>query len=108
VFGFSQEIFSHTHDYRDVFRAMVGTRSGAAVQRLLHKVLVDLVREDVKQTVARTGHDAVPAEAVVQFMAGALFGLMMWWLDGKPRVSVSEVNALFRRLAVAALKAARG
>jgi hypothetical protein len=41
-------------------------------------------------------------------MAGALFGLMMWWLDGKPRVSVSEVNALFRRLAVAALKAARG
>ena len=108
VFGFSQEIFSHTNDYRDVFRAMVGKRSGAALQRLLHKVLVDLVREDVKQTVLRTGHDAVPPEAVVQFMAGALFGLMMWWLDGKPRLSVSEVNALFRRLAVPALKAARG
>jgi AcrR family transcriptional regulator len=108
VFGFSQEIFSHTNDYRDVFRAMVGKRSGAALQRLLHKILVDLVREDVKQTVSRTGNDAVPAEAVVQFMAGALFGLMMWWLDGKPRVSVSEVNALFRRLAVPALKAARG
>ena len=108
VFAFSHEIFSHTNEYRDVFRAMVGKRSGAALQRLLHKLLVDLVREDVKQTVTRAGNDSVPAEAVVQFMAGALFGLLMWWMDGRPRLSVPEVNALFRRLAVPALKAARG
>jgi AcrR family transcriptional regulator len=80
VFGFSHEIFSHTNEYREVFRAMVGKRSGAALQRLLHKLLVDLVREDVKQTVARPENGAVPAEAVVQFVAGALFGLLMWWL----------------------------
>ena len=52
VFAFSHEIFAHTNEYRDVFRAMVGRRSGAVVQRLLHKLVVDLVREDVKETVA--------------------------------------------------------
>ena len=41
MFGFSQEVFAHTNEYRDAFRAMVGKRSGAAVQRLLHKLLVD-------------------------------------------------------------------
>ena len=50
----------------------------------------------------------MPADALVQFMAGSLFGLLMWWLDGKMRLSVAEVNALFRRLAIPALKAARG
>jgi AcrR family transcriptional regulator len=107
VFGFSHEIFSHTNEYREVFRAMVDKRSGAALQRLLHKLLVDLVREDVRQTVARADSGPVPAEAVVQFIAGALFGLLMWWMDGRPRLSVPEVNALFRRLAIPALTAAR-
>jgi AcrR family transcriptional regulator len=108
VFGFSQEVFAHTSEYRDVFRAMVGKRSGGVVERMLHKLVVDLVREDVKETVAQRENDAVPAEALVQFIAGALFGLLMWWLEGKNRLSVAEVNALFRRLAVPALKTARG
>jgi AcrR family transcriptional regulator len=105
VFGFSEEVFAHTHEYRDVFRAMVGKRSGAAVQRLLHKLLVDLIRADVKGAVTRKD-GAVSAEALVHFIAGALFGLLMWWLDGKMRLSVAEVNALFRTLAIPALKAA--
>jgi AcrR family transcriptional regulator len=40
VFGFSHEVFAHTNEYREAFRAMVGQRSGAIVQRLLHKLLV--------------------------------------------------------------------
>jgi AcrR family transcriptional regulator len=111
VFGFSHEVFAHTDEYRDVFRAMVGKRSGAAVQRLLHKLVIDLVREDIKVTAADADRNAVPAEALVQFIAGALFGLLMWWLEGKMggkvRLSVAEINALFRRLAIPALKASR-
>jgi hypothetical protein len=42
----------------------------------------------------------------VQFIAGAHFGLLMWWLDGKMRMPAEEVNALFRRLAIPAMKAA--
>lgn len=48
----------------------------------------------------------MPAEALVQFIAGARFVLLMWWLDGKPRWSVTDVNALFRTLAIPTLKAA--
>jgi AcrR family transcriptional regulator len=107
VFGFSQEVFAHTHEYRDIFRVMVGKRSGAAVERLLHKLVVELVREDVKEAVARRDSNTVPSEALVQFIAGALFGLLMWWLNGKMRLSVNEINMLFRKLAIPALQAAR-
>ena len=50
AFAFSHEIFAHVNEYRDVFRAMAGKQSGAAVQQLLHKILLTLVRDDVKAT----------------------------------------------------------
>jgi AcrR family transcriptional regulator len=106
VFAFSQEMFAHANDHREIFQAMVGKESGAAIQRLLHKLLVDLVRDDVKAAVPRNDDGSVPTEALVQFIGGGLFGLLMWWLDGKMRLSVEGVNATFRRLAIPALRAA--
>jgi AcrR family transcriptional regulator len=106
--AFSHHFFEHTDEYREVFRAMVGKRSGALVERMLHKLVVDLVREDVREALPRTEYASVPPEALVQFIAGALFGVLTWWLEAKTRLSVTEVDALFKRLAVPALKAARG
>ncbi|MGH9163360.1 MAG: TetR/AcrR family transcriptional regulator, partial [Vicinamibacteraceae bacterium] len=104
VFGFSHEVFAHTNEYREAFRAMVGQRSGAVVQRLLHKLLVELIREDVTRTVVKAESTPVQTEALVHFIAGALVGVLMWWLDGRMRLSVDEVNAYFRRLALPTLK----
>lgn len=106
AFAFSQEMFLHANEHRDMFRSMVGKQSGAVVQRLLHKMLVDLVRDDLKAMTSGSATGSTPAEAVVQFVAGGLFGLLMWWADGKMRLSVEEVNTLFRRLAIPAIKAA--
>jgi len=106
LFAFSHEVFAHANGYRDVFRAMIGKQSGATVQRLLHKLLVDLVREEVKAIGTRHDTGAVVTDAIAQYIAGGLFGLLVWWLDGKPRLSVAEVDALFRKLAIPALKVA--
>jgi AcrR family transcriptional regulator len=101
VFAFSHEVFAHANEYRDAFRTMVGRQSGETVQRLLHKLLVDLVRDDVKATVPR---DQESAEALAQFIAGGLVGLLIWWLNGKIRLSVAEINEMFRKFAIPALK----
>ena len=106
VFGFSREVFAHTNEHRDVFRAMVGKRSGAVVERVLHKLLIELLREDVTGAVGRPRHHDVQAEALVQFLAGALFGLLMWWLDGREKLSEAEIDGVFRRMALPAFTAA--
>ena len=105
VLAFSHEMFAHADEHRSLFRAMVGKRSGAAVQRMIHTLLLDLVRDDVKALASHEETTSVPTEALVQFVAGSFFGLLMWWLNGKMRLSVEEINSLFRRLALAALKA---
>ena len=104
VFAFSHDMFAHANEYRGVFRAMVGTQSEAVVRRLLHRLIVDLVRDDVKAT-TRSGTSAVLIDAVAQFIASGLLGLLISWLDGRPRLSIAEVDALFRKLAMPALRA---
>ena len=104
LFAFSHELLAHAHEHRDVFPAMIGKRGGAVIQHVLRKLLVQLIREDVKAMPAKTSPDAVPDEASVQFLANGLFGLMVWWLGSRPRLSVEEVNGVFRRLAVPAIK----
>jgi AcrR family transcriptional regulator len=106
LFAFSHELFVHADEHRTVFRAMVGKRSGAVVQQLLHKMLVDLVREEVKQVMGARAADGTPLEAIAQFIGGGLFGLLIWWGNGKLRMPVDDVDATFRRLAIPSLKVA--
>lgn len=105
MFAYSREMFVHVDEHRTVFRAMVGKRSGAIIQQLFHKMLVDLVREDVKAIAPAKPTGAMPQEAVAQLIAGGLFGLILWWVDGPAKLSVDEIDSLFRRLAMPALKA---
>ncbi|HEX2492676.1 MAG TPA: TetR/AcrR family transcriptional regulator [Steroidobacter sp.] len=106
LFAFSHELFVHANEHRAVFRAMIGKRSGAVVQQLLHKMLVDLVRDEVKQLASAPAADGTPVEAIAQFIGGGLFGLLIWWGNGKMRMPVDEVDATFRRLAIPSLKPA--
>ena len=92
-------MFVHVNEHRTVFRSMVGKGSGAVIQHLFHKMLVDVVREDIKALMPQRANGGRLHEAVVQLIAGGLFGLVLWWVDGPMKLSVEEVDALFRRLA---------
>ena len=107
VFAYSHDMFVHVNEHRTVFRSMVGKRSGAVIQQLFHKMLIDLVRDDVKALMPQKAGAATPHEGVVQLIAGGLFGLVLWWVDGPMKLSVEDVDALFRRLAIPAVKVMR-
>ncbi|WP_161596228.1 TetR/AcrR family transcriptional regulator [Rhodanobacter glycinis] len=106
LFGFSRELFEHVGHHRDVFHAMVGKRSGAAVQQRLQNLVIDLVRDDVKLALPPSRAKATQREPLVRFIAGALFGLLAWWLDEQPNLSPDDMDRSFRQLAAPALDAA--
>lgn len=106
LFAFSNHLFANANEHRDIFLAMVSKRGGALIQHLLRHLLVRVVRDDVKVMASQGGTGQMPEEAIVQFIAGGLSGLLMWWLSGKMRLSVEEVNEIFRRLAIPAAKGA--
>ena len=95
LFAFSHEIFAHIGEYRKVFQMMVGKRSGTLVQQLLQKIVVDLVREDIKTLVRRRENRWEPTEAVVQYVTGGFSACRCCGLPENLPVPVDEVNALF-------------
>jgi AcrR family transcriptional regulator len=102
AFAFSRALFEHVDGHRAVFRAMVGKRSGAIIQQAFHKMLMDLARFDLKAMTSPGETGPVPLEARVQMIAGGLLGLVLWWVDRPTRLTVDDVDGLFRRLAVPA------
>jgi len=104
MFAFAHELFAHAEQHRDVFAAMLGKRSGTVFQHHLHRMLADLVREDVDSSVSPKKRDIMRVEAVVQFVAGGLLGLLVSWQDKLGRLSVDDMNALFRRMAIPAVE----
>ena len=106
AFAFSRDMIAHVDEYRHLFKAMAGKNSGAAVQNVLRKLVVDFVRDDLKAMVAGNKSRRAVTDAVVEFIAGGLFGLLVWWLGSKDRLSIEEMNTLFRRFAIPLAKAA--
>lgn len=108
LFAFSRELITHAEQHRDVFAVMMGRRSGTLFQRHLHAMLADLVRDDLTALPARRKRDRAQVEPVVQFVVGGLMGLLSTWLEQMPRVSVDELDGMFRRMAIPAVEAALG
>jgi AcrR family transcriptional regulator len=105
AFAFSRPLFEHAHAHRELFRAMAREPSAGLVRQALHKIVVDLVREDVAAVVPRDEGSSI-ADAATQFVAGGLFGLLIWWLEAGARPGPDEADEVFRRLALPALEAA--
>ncbi len=106
LLAFSHELFAHTDGHRDLFRALVADGSVGLLKQVFHRMIVDLVRDDVKALLARAGAGSPPTEPAVQFVAGGLYGLLMWWLEARVRPSAEELNQALRRLAIPAVTAA--
>lgn len=106
AFAFSYDLLAHIDEFRHLFRAMAGKRSGVAAQSAMRKLINDLVREDMKAMHGMANRHGSAHDAAVEFIAGGLAGLMMWWLSGKAKLPIEELNALFRSFAIPVAKAA--
>lgn len=105
LFAFSGELFAHAEEHRDVFAAMVGKRSGTLFQQHLHRMVADLVREDVTAVTPGKKRGSAQMEAVVQFVSGGLLGLIVMWLEEMTDVAAADMNARFRKMAIACVQA---
>jgi len=86
--AFCLPMLEHAGEYRAIFAAMEGKRSGILFTELLHEVWAELVRT--------SWSDA--DEVAVQSIAGGLGATISWWLSAAPELSAVEVDRRFRAL----------
>ncbi|TIR26369.1 MAG: TetR/AcrR family transcriptional regulator [Mesorhizobium sp.] len=97
---FSAAMFEHAARYADHFRTMIGGRGGAVAENEIRLILSDMVRQELSSTLQ---DGTIPRDFVVQFVVGAFLTALNWWFERKPKLSPSEVDAMFRSLVLGGL-----
>lgn len=104
--SFARPMLEHARQHVDLYRVAVGGRGGGATLAHIHKILADLVREELALPAGKKAVDSVPDELAVQHIVGAFMAVMRWWLDDGARLGPERVDEMFRRLALHGVAAA--
>lgn len=99
IIGFSLAMFEHAYEYRGVWRALLGSKTGAVVRQHILKIVADLIRDEGKEFLKRKRVDPeIPVELFVHFLASTFMSTLSWWLNQKNPVPPKKMDAVFRAL----------
>ena len=97
--GFSLAFFEHADGNRDLSRALLGSGGGVVMINAFRQMFDRLIRRGLlEEADSKRKSSAVPLDATVRFTTDALMGVLMWWIEAKPRLTPAEGNKVFRQL----------
>lgn len=96
---FALGLIEHAHEQRQLFRGLIGRRSGYVVQQRFREMVIRLIAAELPAT---TG--SLPRAAVVRWLAGAFVELLSWWVEQRTAVPPTELASLFHQLSRSALQ----
>ncbi|MEE2691378.1 MAG: TetR/AcrR family transcriptional regulator [Pseudomonadota bacterium] len=101
--SFSRAMFDHAGEFRNVYRAMLGSRGSIIALMEIRRIISDMAAEEFGR---KAPGDALTREARVEFVAGAFITMLSWWLERKPKLTPEKVDAMFRAFIVRGVGAA--
>lgn len=102
--AFVPGLVAHVFEAQDVFRALLGRRSGQYVQDRFRELLVQLVRA---QEPPRTPPRHWQTDAQAHYLGGALFEMLVWWLGHNRPQRPQDIATLFCQWSAPVLAMAR-
>ncbi|WP_077592178.1 TetR/AcrR family transcriptional regulator [Polaromonas sp. A23] len=91
--AFVSGLVDHVHEAQDVFRALLGRRSGHYVQDRFRELLIELVQAGAPAGKSRSWQSAARAH----YLGGALFEMLAWWLGKNQPQKPAEIKDLFHQ-----------
>lgn len=99
--GWARGLIEHAHEQRELFRALLGKRSGHLVLRRFRRVIAELVKQDLP----RPREPRIHHDGVVHYIAGAFLELLTWWIEARNPLGPDDIEHMFRRMTEPALAA---
>ena len=91
---FVHGLIEHVYEQRNLFRSIIGRRSGHVVQKRFREMVCKLIEKEVVPPHADWKH-----KAGAHYIAGALVELLAWWVDSGMGHTADEMEKIFYQLA---------
>ncbi|WIT13351.1 helix-turn-helix domain containing protein [Paucibacter sediminis] len=95
--GFSLAFFQHLASHRQLYRMTVARESEVSVERHMRAMLRALVHAELAQG-QPPGQGGAAVDLATQYVVGALWSMLVWWMDEAQDWSAERVNELFERM----------
>jgi AcrR family transcriptional regulator len=105
MLGFSLPIFEHIDRHRRAGDAGIGARDRARLHDHLRQVLAELIAEDVAKGLPGQGRAIarIPPRLLVEYLSSTFVLVLNWWVESRNPLPPSDVNDVFRALALPTL-----
>jgi AcrR family transcriptional regulator len=94
--GFTLPFFQHLASARRMFQMTIARESEVNVERHIRRMLRELVQHDLASSRPGAGQSAV--DLATQYVVGALWSTIVWWMESAAPLPPEQINALFQRL----------
>lgn len=105
--GFTLPFFRHLESHRRIYHTTIGRESEWTVELHMQRMLRELVREDLCRH-HKGQASAAALDLAVRYVVGALWAVVIWWMESKKPSPPEEINLIFQRLTFAGLDATIG
>lgn len=105
--SFTLAFFQHLQSHRRIYHATIGRESEWTVEQHMQRMLRELVREDLDRH-HKGRASAAALDLAVRYVVGALWAIVVWWMESKKPLPPEEVNRIFQRLTFPGLDATIG
>ncbi|HZF28970.1 MAG TPA: TetR/AcrR family transcriptional regulator [Gammaproteobacteria bacterium] len=101
----SLAMFEHAARYRDVHRALHGSRAESLVRRNLHAVFYDVIGRRVEiELRGRTPRGCrVPPDLLTRYLVSTQIAVLNWWTEAREPMAAEDADAAYRRLVLPVL-----
>ncbi len=93
-FHFIAGLIAHAHDQRQLFRGLIGRRSGHVVQQRFREMVIRLISDELSES-----GGSLPRAALARWLAGAFVELLSWWVEQGTQLTSAELAREFEVLA---------
>ncbi len=100
--GFSRPFFEHLESHAQIYRMTAGKRGEVTVGRLIRRMLREMTQADVAAHAPRHGA-VMPVAMVTEYIVGALWSTVVWWMTSETPLPAADVDRMFRHLAFAGM-----
>lgn len=95
--------FRHAQEHQHFYRVLINERVLASVMNRVREYLATEVEKRIHLLIAGQAMPAVPITIVAHFIGGALFSLLVWWLQNRMPESPERMADLFSQLVATGL-----